>query len=151
MSREFKGSKYEETKSLRLVEIAKLIRQEIKALVANNELPKGKYSVTVRHHTAIDIKITDFEFPILNSERLNKEKEMGNDRAISDFQYPRFTKIASLAKEKLTTIHNQYNYDNSDAMVDHFDVRFYGSVDFDWKLETKERHLFETDNGFLNP
>lgn len=41
--------------------------------------------------------------------------------------------------------HDSYNYDNSDAMTDYFDVNYYGSCSISWKYEQREMTEAETE------
>ena len=93
------GSKYEETKDLDIVEIAKLTRKEIKDRVKNRQLPKGKYSVRIMRYSggqSIDI---------------NAKCNLDSDRRKE-------------IKKVIENIVNQYNYDAGDSMTDYYSSRF---------------------------
>ena len=103
------GSKYQQTQNLGTVEIAKLVRQDIKSFD-----PSYKFSVKVRKFSggsAIDLEVKAAPEQVLT----DREKR----RAL----------LADLTK-----ILNAYNYDDSDAMTDYFHVRFYGHVQIDYTL-----------------
>ncbi len=138
------GSKYAATKGLNRVELAKLIRLDIKAAIKAGELPKGTYGVTCESYAgggSINVKIKSFEVTSLyNPEHLALE--------VSDphYRYPhieRYSPEAKKAIDTLTAIHSAYNYDGSDVQSDYFDVRYYGHVELDWKYE-EARQAAET-------
>lgn len=134
------GAKYDPKRSL--TDIAKMIREEIKLLrkIGNLEsdgavaipspiadMPAGiKVSVRQPHYGAIDITLSGIP------------AEWGWVKG-GDYRRPWMGEhwmhtpaLESLMKE-LRTLMGAYNYDRSDIMVDHFDVRFYGDVDVDWR------------------
>lgn len=41
-------------------------------------------------------------------------------------------------KAEVSRVHQSYNHDGSDAMVDYFDKRFYGHVSTDWREEPRD-------------
>jgi hypothetical protein len=132
------GTKYEATKDLSRVEIAKLIRADIKAAVKAGLIPKAKYSVTCSRGTGIDVSIVDVErrgFVLHNPERLRWEAE--NPHA-SMWSAPgnvrdRFSPEAEAVLAALKEIWGAYNYDGSDIQSDYFNVRYYGGVQFGWQ------------------
>ena len=113
------GARYEETKGLRHTEIAKLIRQDIKASVKAGELPAAKYSVRCPHWGAIRIDIkgrVSFAATTLTTAPLH-----GYWRLVSS------PEMASTLRT-LTGIADAYNYDHSRIEEDYFNVRYYSSV-----------------------
>lgn len=140
----WKGSKYEQARRLSLTEIAKLMREDFKiarkvgkAVPGATDLavadpiadapPEIKLSIRTRYFSgggAIDIDIR------------NVPAEWGWTEGEIDDNYRdgRIHKIATPAfaafKAAVDEIHNAYNYDNSDAQVDHFDRHYWGSVSF---------------------
>lgn len=109
------GAKYEQTKGLRRVEIAKLIRADIKAAVAAGELPKVSYSVRASGGgNSIHVRIAW------------KARPVGDRPAIE-----RYTAETRALRSAVEQIVEAYNYDCSDLQSDYFDVRFYGSVDIE--------------------
>jgi hypothetical protein len=132
---EQRGSKYDATRDLRNPEIAKRIRADIKALGLNGV----KVSVTTKSYSgggSIDVKITALphDFKVMSEKAASWRKQFGDNRD-GPFHWAdgRSTELSELLA-KLTAIHGSYNRDNSDTMVDYFDVRYYGSVDLDWQL-----------------
>jgi len=132
------GTKYEATKNLSRVQIAALIRADIKAGVKAGTLPKGKYSVTCSRGTGIDISVANIEeagFVLHNPERLRWEAEnphQGMWAAPANVR-ARYSERAEAVKAALEMIWHSYNYDGSDIQSDYFNVRYYGGVQFDWR------------------
>lgn len=122
------GEKYAATKDLTRVEIAKLIRADIKAAVAVGSLPKAKYSVTCERFSgggSIDITVAKVEgISVHNAERLLFE----HDHPHAYCRLDRFSVEMAGAIAKLERIHADYNYDGSDIQSDYFNVRYYGRV-----------------------
>lgn len=134
------GAKYDPKHTL--TDIAKMIREEIKLLrkIGNLEsdgavaipspiadMPAGiKVSVRQLHYGSIVVTLSGVP------------QEWGWVRGIDprDFwNQERWMHTPALHAliDELDTLVNAYNYDRSDAMVDHFDVNFYGRVDVDWR------------------
>lgn len=131
------GPKYDA--NLSTVQIAKAFRADVKAALKAGELPAGlQLSVRAPRHSSIQVEIVASPVRVLNPARL--EQDRSNPYTFVPEQLcPRFTAEASALLEQLTKMLNAYNYDGSDTSVDYFNVRFYGSVRFDWKLEELER------------
>lgn len=132
---ETRGSKYEATRNLPLTEVAKRMRDDIKEL----KLAKGfKVSVRVRHHSSIDIDVTQVPegFRYYSDKYASWCKQFPH----ADYRAPmpvaeRHSGQYNELKAKLQRIHDAYNRDNSDSMVDYFDVRYYGHAEISgaWK------------------
>ncbi len=90
------GSKYEQTKDLDIVAIAKLLRQDIKASVKEGRLPAVKYGVRIERYS------------------------MGQSIHISVGQ-----ELTDEVKAAVRDLADAYNYDRSDPQSDYFCVRFY--------------------------
>jgi hypothetical protein len=122
--------------------IAKLIRADIKDAIDAGCLPAGKYSVRSRKFSggsAIDVEIkglADFPNPYLPDFVAAWE---ACKAAGTPFNYNGWTDatlyIPQLleARKTLRAIRGAYNYDGSEAMVDYFDVNYYGSVNIDYE------------------
>ena len=127
------GSKYDS--SLSTKEIARRFRQDVRDAKRGGALPKGlKVSVRIRYGvttTAIDATIT-----ALPGIRIMSPDWDPNNLGGSASE--RFTPDARRIRNQLDTMLQAYNYDNSDARIDHFDVKFYGRVAYDWRLEQAE-------------
>jgi hypothetical protein len=141
------GTKYEATKNLRRPEIAKLIREDIKAAVKSGELPKGKYSVRTESYSgggSINVTFSALVgIPVHNVESLrwrteNPHASFGSEPANVRERYS--PELLAVIK-KLEAIHGAYNYDGSDVMTDYFDVRYYGSVSIDWEWEAATKEI----------
>lgn len=141
------GAKYEQVKHLSTTEIAKLIRADIKlarkvetklgtaagadiaivdGLAALASMPKTiKVSVRSEYFSggsSIDVRV--YNLP-----------EKGWGYVHEEYPRPHWTPGAELSAilDALAEIHRAYNYNGSDAMVDYFDVNYYGHVDVDWR------------------
>lgn len=138
------GSKYDATKNLNRAEIAKLIRADIKALVADGTLPKAKYSVRVRSFSgggAIDIKyshVVEDGFMLHNAERLEFDIVHGSREFT---RLPLYSERATHITKTLDSIMSAYNFDGSDSQSDYFHVRFYGHAVVCWEWERDMRAI----------
>ena len=134
---ETRGAKYDATRNLSRVEIAKRMRADIKAL----QLEPG-YKVSVRTQSysgggSIDIRVTAVPpgFRYYTDAAASWCKQFpGRDHrmpmAWEEALSPEWREL----RAKLRAIHGAYNRDNSDAMTDYFDTRYYGDVDIEWQL-----------------
>ena len=109
---------------LDVAEIAKRMRKAIK-----EELPGVKASVRIDRFaggSSIDIRVKAGPFSI---EPLQPRDEWERDNLIPRRPWKENHDPALCeAMEKIKEIHGRWNRDNSDHMVDYFDVRYYGSV-----------------------
>jgi len=97
------GSKYEQVKNMDIKDIAKLVRADLKKVY-----PQYRFSVRIDRFAMgqrMDVVIKDSEF-----ERSGRTPE------------------ARRLENEVLKIVDQYNYDDSDSMSDHFDVNFYTNV-----------------------
>lgn len=123
------GTKYQATRDLSRVEIAKLIRADIKAAAAAGELPAGlKVAVRTSRYAgggSIDVAITAAPLNPVNPAwvSLPDNEKWGPGRTVD-----RFTVEGQRIAAVIAEIHASYNYDNSDSMTDYFHVRYYGST-----------------------
>jgi hypothetical protein len=114
------GNKYQEVKSLSVVEIAKLVRKDLK------QFNDCKFSVTSDRNT-ISIYLKDS--PLNRLEIYDQSQELGwGGKVIS---------IEKDLRKKVKEILDQYNYNNSEMMTDYFDVNFYSYFYLDSDLENK--------------
>lgn len=118
------GYRYNETGDgwASAADIAKLIRRDIKQAVEEGLLPGDpvKYRVTSDSFSggqSIDVRVQGF------GQVYRDETDARSRRA--------YTPEAEAARMTLDRIHFAYNHDGSDAMTDHFDVRYYGHVEFE--------------------
>jgi hypothetical protein len=108
----YKGSKYQGYRPVKQVAID--VRRDLKDAVANGELPQGlKFSVKSdnRGTNAVRVRVS------------------GMPKTRDD--YGRLTGEAKAVYDKVDSIVNAYNRDNSDIMTDYFDVDYYGTVQLD--------------------
>lgn len=122
------GNRYDETRTLDVADVARLIRADIKAAVKAGRIPKGpRYSVRTSRFSggcSIDVNVSNWDGDC---------RVLGSDaRSCSD--HPDFadsyvyTAEADAAVKVLRSITGNYNRDNSDSQTDYYDVRFYSHV-----------------------
>jgi len=123
------GAQYAATKDLSIVEIAKLVRADIKAAVKSGELPVAKYSVTISKYSmgqSLRIRVSGVEgVRVYNPDRLRFERE--NPHAYCSLN--RYSDEIQSVVQKLNEIQGAYNFDGSDRMTDYSHVRFHGFAD----------------------
>jgi hypothetical protein len=114
------GNKYKEVKNLTVVEIAKLVRKDLK------QFNDCKFSVTSDYNT-ITIYLKDS--PLNKLEVYDQSLELGwGDKVIA---------IEKNFRNKVKEILDQYNFNNSEIMTDYFHVNFYSHFYLDSDLENK--------------
>lgn len=134
------GTKYEATRDLDIAVIAKMVRADIKAAIADGSLPVGlKCSVAIERFAggkSLDVTVTAFPGQIETDEavRYYASRDWTADR-------PReiHTPAAKAAIAKLEEIRNAYNFDHSDIQSDYFHVRFYGDSTFSHEVVEASR------------
>jgi hypothetical protein len=121
---EVRGNLYD--RDLDVKEIAKRMRQAIKA-----ELPGVKVSVKIQRYSggaSIDVWVKEMPCdcqPIIPRQQWHEERDRtGILRPWRENYKPEM----AAAMDKIKEIHGRWNRDNSDTMVDYFDVNYYGSV-----------------------
>ena len=148
------GSKYKAVSDLRTCDIAKLIKKEIKA-----KYPNYKISVSTETFSGgseINIKINSFDKPINNqafkyyskNKLFNKpfntwlrEDNQNHDLYMTatnnqlNGNISQYTPEADNLLKDLEKIANQYNFDDSDGMIDYFHTNYYLHVGFDYQYE----------------
>ena len=161
------GYRYEEpAKSATNADIAKMIRRDVKQAQEEGLLPP-RWTYSVRSdHLAIDVDVRDCpdawqpcdgtvpgsrrEYPDGSSTATGCPDvwcAARNDPAYAHAakHHDVLTEEARVAEMTLERIHNAYNHDGSEVMVDYFDVRYYGGVTFedassaDFRAREKER------------
>ncbi|WP_327309791.1 hypothetical protein OG730_41650 (plasmid) [Streptomyces sp. NBC_01298] len=135
------GDKYEQVKGMRLQDIAKLMRADIKMarkVGAKSSAPGALATVDPLGDMPKEIKVsvTSEYFSGGGAIRMrvkNVPREWGFVRKRDPWGDMRW--VPSDAFEAVLTdlkvIHQAYNYDGSDSQVDYFHVNYYGSVDYD--------------------
>lgn len=144
---EYRGVKYEATKDLDLAEIAKRVRADIKAAIVSGALPKGlKTSVRISRYSGgqsmtISVKGLPEGFKVYQPGYVRATKNFTDYGRRNESWYEGNGATAAYNDMigKLKAIGDAYNRDNSDIMVDYFDVNFYLHVDLDWKFEDEIR------------
>jgi hypothetical protein len=116
-------ARYQETKSLALAEVAKLIKRDILAAQKRGELPSGKVSVRSTG-TSINGRLAP------NDPRALVCEQHAHDLARDPHARHSCARDAACrsAQRTLDAIHFAYNYDASDLQADYFDVRYYGQA-----------------------
>ena len=171
------GYKYKETgdEYASAAKIAKLMRADIKVAVSEGFLPGApvKYSVTSEYYSmGQSINITVKGWPdawvecdgtVPGTRRTweggattatgcpNMWCAARNDpeRAAHATPHSVLSEEARAAEMTLERIHGAYNHDGSDSMVDYFDVRYYGQVQFEsaesakWQAEYAAKNAAE--------
>ncbi len=145
------GAKYAEpAQYASAADIAKLIRRDIKAAIAAGDLPgtAKNYSVRSRSYSggqAIDIaaKGLDGMYQVCDGIVPGSEdgygahacgnvwcKAGGQYKDSPSAQYhPILTVEGRRVQDLLQAIHDSYNHDGSDSMVDYFDKRYWGCAE----------------------
>jgi hypothetical protein len=169
------GYKYGEGGKLDTAAIAKLIRQDIKTAVSEGLLPaRWAYSVRTDRFSggsSIDVEVkncADAWMPC-PGYKVGTRRDLDNggwvatgcgnpwckvsnpDKAGAEEDHTVLTEEALAAHMTLERIHNAYNHDGSEVMVDYFDVNYYGVVGFQslqsarWEAEEKARKQARKD------
>ena len=108
----FKGPKYQGYRPVKVV--AQDVRRDLKDAVANGELPQGlKFSVKSDNRGTSAVRVRVAGLPKTRDD------------------YGRLTGEAKAVYDKIHSIVNAYNRDDSDIMTDYFDVDYYGTVHLD--------------------
>jgi hypothetical protein len=134
------GDLYQATKDVSLKEVTQRIRTEARQLVAewnkvNGEaLGKVKVSVRMPHYGAIDARLEvngllyalyreygEYAFANRLTDRIEHIQS-------GDAKFLPLVKLYEL-RNAIEEIRSKYNYNNSDAQVDYFEVRYYGGTD----------------------
>lgn len=149
-SNETRGSKYDATRDLSPREVSARIRQDIKEAQKRGEIEKGaKISVRMDSYSggwSVDVRVTDLPegFRVTSVPYASWVKQFGTSKlapmAHRDTRSDAYNALIS----KLESIRNAYNRDNSDSMVDYFDVRYYGSAGIDWTV-VRDREAAEIE------
>lgn len=119
-----------------LTAIAKLVREDIKAAIANGSLPKG-IKVSVRKDTnSIYLTVTKVPdgFQVLNPKYAAHLATV-NGWAPPPDGIDRYSHEASALLATLKNYLNAYNFDKSDIQSDYFHTNYYSREQFDSELE----------------
>jgi ribosomal protein L9 len=132
---EVRGAKYR--RDMGCKEIAVRMRQDVKDAIARGALPKG-LKVSIRSdHNSIDLRVVALPegFRVMSDKAASWAKQFPARR----WDYPgdaidQQSPELRVLMDALRQIHGAYNRDNSDSMVDYFDVNYYGYPELDWAL-----------------
>jgi len=150
-------------------QVAEAIRRDLKLAAAAGLLPAGaKFSVKLRHHTAIDVDLVAWTGRVLRPsyeealmQHLAAQVEAGRARDLNipaaqwdadelrrqlwqvDRRHvePRLSDEVNDAVNLAEAIADRHNYDDSDAMTDYFNVGYYLDVDARELLASAERGI----------
>lgn len=137
------GSKYEQVRNMTLPEIAKLMREDVKLARKLGQGEGAVGAVAIRNALGampreVKVSITSEYFSGGGAIRIRVKNipadwgfVMEPDRYRPEVMVSVPSPAFAAALDQLREIHRAYNYDGSDAMVDHFDVNYYGHVDYD--------------------
>ncbi|MEV6676264.1 hypothetical protein AB0N09_05255 [Streptomyces erythrochromogenes] len=135
------GDKYEQVKGMRLQDIAKLMRADIKIArkVGTKSFAPGAVAVVDPigdMPKQIKVSVTSEYFSGGGAIRMrvkNVPREWGFVKKPNLWGEMRWMPSAAFEAvlTDLKVIHQAYNYDGSDSQVDYYHVNFYGQVDYD--------------------
>lgn len=139
------GSKYQQTKDLDIKEIAKLVRADLAAAQKDGRITRdARLSVKIKRYSGgQDMTVTaKYPYPIrVSSEVTEAQREEG-------LSWPWLVRRVVVNKEACEAIMAEYNYDDSDAQSDYFNVNFYAHTSEEGTAEgeavessTQERFL----------
>ena len=109
-------------------EIAAKIRSILRKLAKTSHSPLAgaKVSVTSEYFSGGSAVRVKLGLPF----RVNATEEERQDRArAGEMGYAYLTPAASAAKKEAEKVHDSFNYDGSNSMIDYFHVNYYGHVD----------------------
>lgn len=106
--------------------IAKQIRKDLKETFGK----KAKFSVRISRYSlgqSISIKIKDIDDSLCykNEEEARKEQR----RPWISYDFTNYKYVKDEVIDKIHEIHRKYNYDESNPMIDYFNVGYYGQYD----------------------
>lgn len=134
------GAKWEQAKNLRLTDIAKLMREDIKVARKIGKQAAGPGVIAVidalgTMPTQIKMSVTTEYYSGGGSIDITVKNIPDDWGFVEAERYGRPCTIPSAAFEAVLTdlrvIHAAYNYDGSDILTDYFDQRYLGCVDYE--------------------
>ena len=108
-------------------QIAKAIREDIKAAVNARQLPKATYSVRSDKYSmgsSITVVVSKLPFRVLNPEAYRVDRGASWVTFDSANHRSRLTPEAQAVERKLNAIVDAYHWDRSDSMTDYYNERF---------------------------
>lgn len=137
------GSKY--NSNLDVAEIAKLVRQDIKAAVIAGDLPSGlKVGVTIDRYSmgySLDVRVKACPQPMLEWTTC----EIRNERVI------RKTANVTVWLDTIEAIVRAYSRRDINSCEDYYNVNFSDSVELDGSFESREREALGADPETVRP
>lgn len=129
-----KGTKYHEVQNCDVAEIAKRIRQDLKAGQKAGQLDKSaKFSVKIRRFSggqSVDVEIVKVDFLAINFEAWKVLKASDYTESWADHG-GRLSRKASDLKLDVEQIVQQYNRADVDSQSDYHNTNFFYHVEFD--------------------
>lgn len=137
--RGFEGAAYQVTRKLDITEIAKRIRVNLRNAQELGALPaEMTFSVKVDRYSmgqSIDVDLSGMSDAWTYAPKDADDHRFGHQ----------YSDAAKAAKSYVKSMVDSYNRDDSDAMVDYFDVHFYGHV----TLRDERHQRFEAQERFV--
>jgi len=136
------GSKLsEDNKYVPTREIAKKIRQDLKEATVGGYLPNGfKYSVTVDNYSG-----GSFINTVVYGAGDISETHEYDPNFYSIQLKPEYKQLS----ERVSNLHDAYNYDDSNSQIDYFNRGFYNRVEIATESQTSHKE-YETERRKLN-
>ena len=138
------GSKHVERRDI--TEIAKLVRADIKAAIKAGVLAPVKVSVRIQRGTmsrSLDVYVTEAPEWMLIWDRAYVRHAVETNFA--PYRGRRYSASAHATIKRLQAMVNAYNRNDSDIMVDYYNVDFYSTVDFSHDLSIQDREAAERE------
>ncbi len=123
--------KYKSVENLSRKDIAKLIRKDLKAFWKDY-----KFSVVIDSFAgggAINCEIKKAPSMCYTLEYKEAIKK-NNFEGLLNREYEKYTKFWNDLVEKIKEIISQYNFNDSDSMIDYFSCNFYSNVSYDYNF-----------------
>ena len=116
--------------------IAKQIRKDLKTVFEKN----FKFSVKTETYSwgwSINIEILEWNIQFYTDKYIELKRILSKSWSYEDREnlrreYPIYTKEGEMIIEEVERIHKQYNHNNSDSMLDYYDVNYYWQVEI-WR------------------
>ena len=93
-------------------DIAKLVRADLKALVASGDLPAAKFGVTISRYSggrSLSVKVSEVPFPICNEARVRRD--IAEPRCYHERELPLHSEKASAMLRTIEGVIAAYNFD----------------------------------------
>jgi hypothetical protein len=125
------GAKYDRDRDV--VDVAKLVRADIKQAVATGAIPAAKYSVTIDRYSmgrSVTVTVTSPSFRVYNVARLAYDLA-NTSRPMTDAERRWMSAEASDVVDFLEAILANYNENRSRPEEDYYDIAFAADVRID--------------------